>query len=211
MNLKETCRQQKVVPVIIISDYEDTMPLCEALYNGGLKSIEITLRTKDALKSVETAAKKLPKDACIGVGTIKNKQQLIDSKNAGAQFAVSPGSTEKILVGAKEVGIPLLPGTITPSEILQAYELGYDFVKFFPAELFGGAKVIKGYSSPLSEISFCPTGGVNLNNIDDYLSAKNIVCVGGTWIASDDLVKAKNWKAIEENAKKAFELTRKYV
>jgi 2-dehydro-3-deoxyphosphogluconate aldolase/(4S)-4-hydroxy-2-oxoglutarate aldolase len=192
---------QPVIPVIKIENADDAAPLARALARGGLKVIEITLRTKSALESIRRAAE-VP-EAVVGAGTILDGKQFDEAVKAGSKFIVSPGVTQNLLSAAANSEVPLLPGAITPGEIMTAREAGLDFLKFFPAEQAGGVSFLKSLASPFAGIRFCPTGGVSQKNVADYLSLSNVVCVGGSWVAPDDLVAAKDWAGIEALAREA--------
>ena len=193
---------QPVIPVLKITDVADAVPLARALARGGLPMIEITLRTGDALEAIRRVAGEV-EEAIVGAGTILNPRQFGDAVKAGSKFIVSPGITRELLATAGDSEIPLLPGAITPGEIMAAREAGLDFLKFFPAEQAGGAAFLKALASPLADVKFCPTGGVSAKNAPDYLSLPNVICVGGSWVAPDDLVSAGKWDAIEALAREA--------
>ncbi|GHC64346.1 2-dehydro-3-deoxy-phosphogluconate aldolase [Limoniibacter endophyticus] len=203
--MKSLLGQQKVVPVIKIDDLENAVPLARALASGGLPLIEVTLRTKAALDCIRKIAAEVP-EAVVGAGTILSPSQFDEAVSAGSKFIVSPGVTVSLLKAAEGNDVPLLPGAITPGEIMLAREAGLDFLKFFPAEQAGGADFIKSLASPFAGISFCPTGGVSLANASSYLSLPNVVCVGGSWVAPDKLVAAKDWEAITQLARDAAKL-----
>ncbi|MFI0848217.1 2-dehydro-3-deoxy-phosphogluconate aldolase [Mesorhizobium sp. IMUNJ 23232] len=196
---------QPVIPVIKIDDAADAVPLARALARGGLKVIEITLRTPSALESIRRASAEVP-EAVVGAGTILDAAQFDEAAKAGSRFIVSPGITRDLLTAASGSEVPLLPGAITPGEMMTAREAGIDFLKFFPAEQAGGVAFLKSLASPFAGIRFCPTGGVSQKNVKDYLSLPNVVCVGGSWVAPDDLVKSKDWAAIEGLAHEASAL-----
>jgi 2-dehydro-3-deoxyphosphogluconate aldolase/(4S)-4-hydroxy-2-oxoglutarate aldolase len=198
---------QPVIPVLKIERAADAVPLARALARGGLKVIEITLRTKEALEAIRHAAAEV-EEAVVGAGTILNAKQFDEAASAGSRFIVSPGLTREVLSAAAGSDVPLLPGAITPGEIMTAAEAGLDFLKFFPAEQAGGAAFLKSLASPFVGIRFCPTGGVSLNNAGDYLSLPNVICVGGSWVAPDDLVKAGKWDEIEALARAASRIGR---
>jgi len=193
---------QPVIPVLKIARAADAAPLARALARGGLPAIEITLRTRDALDAIRIAAAEVP-EAIIGAGTILSARQYDQAVDAGARFVVSPGTTQELLDAARRSEVPLLPGAITPSEIMAAAEEGYSLLKFFPAEQAGGASFLKALSSPLAGVRFCPTGGITAANASSYLSLPNVICVGGSWVAPDALVDSGDWSAIEELARKA--------
>lgn len=196
---------QPVIPVLKIDNAADAVPLARALAAGGLPMIEITLRTRDALEAIRRAAGEV-EEAIVGAGTILNARQFEEAEKAGSQFIVSPGLTGQLVKAAKASAVPLLPGTITPGEIMAALEAGIDFLKFFPAEQAGGAAFLKALSSPIAGAKFCPTGGVTAQNARDYLSLPNVNCVGGSWVAPDDMVRAGDWAGIEALAREASKL-----
>jgi 2-dehydro-3-deoxyphosphogluconate aldolase/(4S)-4-hydroxy-2-oxoglutarate aldolase len=196
---------QPVIPVLKIDRVADAVPLARALARGGLRVIEITLRTADALECIRRAAGEV-EEAIVGAGTILDARQFDEAAAAGSKFIVSPGVTRELLAAAGGSEVPLLPGAITPGEIMAAREAGLDFLKFFPAEQAGGAAFLKSLASPFGGIKFCPTGGVTAKNANDYLGLPNVICVGGSWVAPDDLVKAGKWDAIEALAREAATL-----
>lgn len=197
---------QPVIPVLKIERLADAVPLARALARGGLPAIEITLRTPDALDAIRLVAAEVP-EALVGAGTILNAKQFAQAEAAGARFIVSPGMTQELLDAAERSSVPLLPGAITPSEIMAALEEGYSVLKFFPAEQAGGAGFLKALSSPLAEVRFCPTGGVGAANAGDYLSLPNVLCVGGSWVAPDAMLAAQDWAGIEALAREASQLS----
>lgn len=193
---------QPVIPVLKIDDVEKAVPLARALARGGLAVIEITLRTADALECIRRVAGEVP-EAVVGAGTILNASQFEQAARAGSRFIVSPGVTPQVLSAAADSDVPLLPGAITPSEMMSALEAGLDFLKFFPAEQAGGAAFLKALASPFQGLRFCPTGGIGANNARDYLGLANVLCVGGSWVAPDAMVKAGRWAEIEALAREA--------
>ena len=193
---------QPVIPVLRIANIADAVPLARALAMGGLAVIEITLRTPDALEAIRRVAGEV-EQAIVGAGTILDARQFEEAAAAGSKFIVSPGLTKQLVSAAGASGVPLLPGAITPGEIMAAREAGLDFLKFFPAEQAGGAAFLKALASPIADVRFCPTGGVTAKNAADYLGLPNVVCVGGSWVAPDDLVREGNWSAIEALAREA--------
>lgn len=193
---------QPVIPVLKIDNVADAVPLARALAKGGLPAIEITLRTPDALEAIRRVIGEV-EEAIVGAGTILDPRQFEQAAEAGSQFIVSPGLTRELLRAADGSPVPLLPGAITPGEIMTARDAGLDFLKFFPAEQAGGVAFLKALASPLADIRFCPTGGVTPGNASDYLSLPNVICVGGSWVAPDNLVKAGDWDAIERLAREA--------
>ena len=203
---REICQMAPVIPVIVIEDAADAAPMAEALIAGGLPVLEVTLRTAAALDAIKAMAQ-VP-GGVVGAGTALAPRDIAASKAAGAQFIVSPGSTDTLLAAADDQDISILPGTVTASEVMSCLEKGYDMLKFFPANTSGGAPALKNFSSPLPQATFCPTGGISPSNAADYLSLPNVVCVGGSWVVAPDLVKAKNWARIEELAREAAALPR---
>jgi 2-dehydro-3-deoxyphosphogluconate aldolase/(4S)-4-hydroxy-2-oxoglutarate aldolase len=203
--LLSTLKLQPVVPVLIVEDAKTAVPLARALVAGGLKAIEITLRTDAALEAVRLVAQEV-EGAVVGAGTILNAAHYAAAVDAGSQFIVSPGTTQELLDVARSSDIPLLPGAATASEVMALREEGYKVLKFFPAEQAGGAAYLKALSSPLAGTLFCPTGGISLKNAMDYLSLPNVVCVGGSWVAPKELVSAGDWAGITKLAREASAL-----
>lgn len=193
---------QSVIPVLKIDDVANAVPLAQALAAGGLRAIEITLRTPAALEAIRRAAGEV-EEAIVGAGTILNARQFNEAAAAGSKFIVSPGLTRELVAAADNSPVPLLPGAITPGEIMSAREAGLDFLKFFPAEQAGGSSFLKALASPIADVKFCPTGGVTPGNAKDYLSLPNVVCVGGSWVAPDDMVREGKWEAITALAREA--------
>ena len=189
-----------VVPVVVIQKVEHAVPLAEALLQGGVKSIEITMRSAAALPAIEALAK-ANTGIVIGAGTILNATHWQQAANAGAQFGVSPGLCPSLLALQKNAPIPLLPGAVTASEIQTAMEAGFKFLKFFPAESSGGAVAVKSFSGPFQDVIFCPTGGISLNSAPDYLSLPNVICIGGSWLTPSKLLDESNWAEIARLAK----------
>lgn len=198
---------QPVIPVLKISRIEDAVPLAQALVNGGLPAIEVTLRTPVALDAIRAIAADVP-GAIVGAGTILNSEQFAAAENAGARFIVSPGFTPALALAADQSATPLLPGAITPGEIMLAVAAGYSLLKFFPAEQAGGVGFLKALASPFAGIRFCPTGGIEATNAPDYLALGNVACVGGSWVAPDALVAAGQWDQITVLARQAASLRR---
>lgn len=203
--LLSTLKLQPVVPVLVVEDAKRAVPLARALVAGGLKAIEITLRTPAALDAIRAVADEV-EGAVAGAGTILDARQFDEAVKAGSRFIVSPGTTRGLLDAAAASDIPLLPGAATASEAMNLRAEGYSVLKFFPAEQAGGAAYLKSLSSPLAGMSFCPTGGISLSNAMDYLSLPNVVCVGGSWVAPKNLVAASDWSGITRLASEAFAL-----
>lgn len=193
---------QTVIPVIRIADAAHAVPLARALARGGLRLIEITLRTDAALESIRLASREVP-EAVVGAGTILSPRQYEEAAEAGARFIVSPGITQALLKTAEDSEVPFLPGATTASEVMEARDAGLSFLKFFPAEQAGGASFLKALSAPIPDIRFCPTGGVSAANAVSYLSLPNVACVGGSWVAPDSAVEAGDWDRIEQLAREA--------
>lgn len=198
------CGAAAVMPVIVLEDAETAVPVTKALVAGGLKAIEITLRTAAAMDCIEAAS--TVEGAIVGAGTLLSSDHIKAAKIAGAEFGVTPGSTIDLLEGARKHGLPLVPGVATVSEAMAAMDAGYSVLKFFPAEANGGAKALKSIGGPLPQLSFCPTGGVTPQNAPDYLSLPNVVCVGGSWVVPKDAVEKRDWAAIEALARAAAAL-----
>ena len=203
---REICAMTPVVPVLTINDVNTARPLAQALVAGGLTTLEITLRTPAAL-DVISAMSEIP-EAMIGAGTLLTPDDMRAAKKAGASFGVSPGATDALLAACEDEGLPLLPGAATASEAMRLLERGYDMLKFFPAEASGGISALQAIGAPLPQISFCPTGGVNPANVEDYLSLANVICVGGSWVAPTALIDANDWGKIEALASEASRLGR---
>lgn len=194
-----------VVPVITIDDAADAAPLARALVAGGLKALEITLRTGAALEAIAAVAAEVP-DAVVGAGTVLNAAQMEQVAEAGGKFCVAPGATIDILEAASETGMKLLPGAVTPSEVMSLLEMGITYMKFFPAEAAGGVAVLKAYAAPLADAIFCPTGGITEASAMEWLKLPNVACVGGTWICPKDLIAAGDWDEITRRATAASKL-----
>ena len=188
-----------VIPVVVVHDVEQAVPIARALVAGGLPVIELTLRTPVALDAIERIAAEVP-EILVGAGTIVAPEQAKEAASAGAQFLVSPGSTPSLLGAMTDTGLPHLPGVATVSEILTLLEAGYTELKFFPAEAAGGANYLKSIHSPIPAARFCPTGGITPANAATYLALPNVGCVGGSWITPSDAVAAQDWTRISELA-----------
>lgn len=193
-----------VVPVLVIHDVAHAVPLANALMAGGIKVLEVTLRTPAALDVIKTIAEQVP-DALIGAGTVTNAQQLKEVTEAGAKFAISPGMTAELLHAGMQGSIPLIPGISSISDLMKAKDAGYSHLKFFPAEASGGVKAIKSIGGPFPDVTFCPTGGIGPSNYLEYLALPNVQCVGGSWLAPDEAIANGDWDKITELAKSAVE------
>jgi len=194
-----------VIPVIVIDRVEDAVPLAKALIAGGLNVLEVTLRTAASEEGIRQIVQHVP-DAIVGTGTVCSADQVKLSEDMGCQFMVSPGSTDKLLDAAAQSSIDLLPGISSASEMMRCMEHGYRDFKFFPAEAAGGAAMIKSLYGPFSEARICPTGGIGLHNVMEYLSLPNVLCVGGSWICPAQLVRDQRWDEIEQLAREASQL-----
>jgi 2-dehydro-3-deoxyphosphogluconate aldolase/(4S)-4-hydroxy-2-oxoglutarate aldolase len=202
MKTIELAKYGPVIPVIVIENVNDAVPIAEALLAGGVKVLEITLRTNCALGAIEMIANKVP-DAIVGAGTLRTKSDATNAKLAGSQFAVSPGYTSEMGLVCKEIELPLLPGVSTGSEVMNANNDGFSFLKLFPAVAVGGINLLKGFSGPFSDIKFCPTGGITIESAPDFLALPNVPVCGGTWLTPKKLIKEKNWSEITKLAKQA--------
>ncbi|PWI31783.1 keto-deoxy-phosphogluconate aldolase [Vibrio albus] len=192
-----------IVPVMVIKRVEDAVPLAKALSAGGINVFEITLRTDAALEAIQAIATALP-DAMTGAGTVLTPNQYDAAVEAGAKFIISPGASTRLLEHAAKQSVPLIPGVSTATEIMNAMDLGYDHLKFFPAEASGGASALKAISAPLPQVSFCPTGGVNVNNLADYQALDCVKTVGGTWMIPAEAIDSQDWDRITELTKAAL-------
>lgn len=200
---KDLFNMGPIVPVLVINNVEEALPIAEALLTAGIKVLEVTLRTSAALDVISAIARELP-EAIVGSGTVTNRQQLQQSYDAGAKFAISPGLTKDLLQAGNEGNIALIPGISSISELMDGADYGYDHLKFFPAEASGGVNAIKSIGGPFPDIRFCPTGGININNVRDYLALPNVVCCGGSWLVSNTIVENKNWSEITNLANQAL-------
>ncbi|AMR81368.1 bifunctional 4-hydroxy-2-oxoglutarate aldolase/2-dehydro-3-deoxy-phosphogluconate aldolase [Cupriavidus nantongensis] len=191
-----------VIPVLEFQSVDEALHVSEALVTGGLPLLEITLRTPVALEAIRAVAAALPQ-ACVGAGTVLSVEQLHAVRDAGAQFAVSPGLTPTLAAGARGAGISLLPGVATASEAMAALEAGFTFLKFFPAQAAGGVPMLKSLGGPLPQLRFCPTGGIDAALAPSYLALPNVVCVGGSWVVPKDAVAGGDWGRIRALAEQA--------
>ncbi|MGL2404844.1 bifunctional 4-hydroxy-2-oxoglutarate aldolase/2-dehydro-3-deoxy-phosphogluconate aldolase [Helicobacter pylori] len=192
-----------IVPVVVIENIKDAVPLAQSLIEGGIPIIEVTLRSSCALEAIELIAKNVPKMR-VGAGTILNLTQLEQAQNRGAEFLISPGLTPSILEYAKKKDMPLILGVSSSSEVMQALEWGYNALKFFPAEYCGGVKLLNAFNGPFKGVKFCPTGGISADNMRSYLNLENVLCVGGSWLTPKDLIQNKEWDKITEICKRAL-------
>jgi 2-dehydro-3-deoxyphosphogluconate aldolase / (4S)-4-hydroxy-2-oxoglutarate aldolase len=203
----DVMRDAPVIPVIVLHDVKDAVPLARALVAGGIRMLEVTLRTREALECIEIIAKEVP-DAVPGAGTIRSAADAQASALAGARFGVSPGYTRAVGKACHDLGLPLLPGVATGSEIMLGQEDGLTEFKFFPAVQAGGLAMLKAWQGPFGDIKFCPTGGVHAGNAAEFLALSNVACVGGSWIVPTDAIAAGDWARIEALAREASQLAR---
>lgn len=196
-----------VVPVVVLDDAAQALPTAKALMAGGINVMEITFRTAAAKASIAAVAAQMP-EMIVGAGTVVNTRQLEEAAQAGAQFIVCPGSDKELIRAAQAKGLPIVPGVVTPSEIMMGLGLGLTVFKFFPAETYGGLKAIKALCGPFPQIRFIPTGGINQNNVEDYFKNPKILAVGGSWMVSADMVRQGRFDEITAKAKEATDLFR---
>lgn len=205
--LEERFYDYAVVPVVVLNDADDAVPLADALIKGGLPCAEVTFRTDAAEESIRRICESFP-DMLVGAGTVLTTEQVERAHKAGAKFIVSPGFDPEIIDCCISIGLPVLPGCITPSEIAQAVKRGLKVVKFFPAEQSGGVAMIKAMAAPYSMVKFMPTGGISTKNLADYLSCDKILCCGGSWMVKEDLIKSGSFDKITDMTKEATALAR---
>ena len=196
-----------VIPVIVLNDVAHAVPMARALVDGGIRMLEVTLRTPVALQCIERIAKEVP-DAIIGAGTIRSASDAQAAQLAGARFVVSPGYTPEVGRACRDLGLPLLPGVATGSEIMMAQADGYTELKFFPAMQAGGLAMLKAWGGPFGDVRFCPTGGVNAQNAPDFLALGNVACVGGSWLVPQSALDQGDWADITALAAQAIALAR---
>ena len=194
-----------VIPVIVLTDVAHAVPMARALVEGGIRMLEVTLRTPQALACIEAIAKAVP-EAVVGAGTLRSKSDAQAAANAGARFAVSPGYTSALGAACRDLGLPLLPGVATGGEIMAAQEDGFTALKFFPALQAGGSAMLKAWSGPFFDVKFCPTGGISLHNAADFLALPNVLCVGGSWLVPADALAQGDWARITTLAREAVAL-----
>jgi len=194
-----------VIPVIVLNDVAHAVPMTRALVEGGIRMLEVTLRTPQALACIEAIAKAVP-EAVVGAGTLRSKADAQAAANAGARFAVSPGYTSALGAACSDLGLPLLPGVATGGEIMAAQEDGFSALKFFPALQAGGSAMLKAWSGPFFDVKFCPTGGISLQNAPEFLALPNVLCVGGSWLVPVDALAQGDWARITTLARQAVAL-----
>ena len=194
-----------VIPVIVLTDVAHAVPMARALVEGGIRMLEVTLRTPQALACIEAIAKAVPQ-AVVGAGTLRSKADAQAAANAGARFAVSPGYTSALGAACRDLGLPLLPGVATGGEIMAAQEDGFNALKFFPALQAGGSAMLKAWSGPFFDVKFCPTGGISLQNAPEFLAMPNVLCVGGSWLVPVEAMAQGDWARITTLARQAVAL-----
>lgn len=202
MNPIDIASHGPVIPVIVIERLADAVPLARALLAGGVKVLEVTLRTPAGLPAIEAIAREVP-EAVVGVGTVLNVADARSAHAAGARFAVSPGYTSAVGQACQQLGLPLLPGVATSGEIMRALDDGFSFLKLFPAEAVGGMALLKSWVSPFGQVAFCPTGGITPASAPNYLALPNVRCVGGSWLTPAEAVQAGDWDRITTLARAA--------
>jgi len=205
VKIQEIVSLSPVIPVLTISELEHAAPLARALSAGGLRVIEVALRTPVALAAIEVMRKAVP-TAVIGVGTLTRAVDFAAADRVGAQFGVSPGLTPELAAAARGARFPLLPGIMTPTEVITARHAGFNVLKFFPAEHAGGLRMLQALGAAFPDVSFCPTGGITPATAADYLALANVVCVGGSWLAPSHMLAAGDWTGIEQLAREAARL-----
>lgn len=204
----DVMRDAPVIPVIVLHDVAHAVPMAEALVTGGIRMLEVTLRTPQALACIEAIAREVPQ-AVVGAGTVRSAADAAAAASAGARFAVSPGYTPAVGQACRDAGLPLLPGVATGSEIMQAQEDGLTELKFFPAMQAGGPAMLKAWSGPFGDVGFCPTGGVSMANAAEFLSLPNVICVGGSWLTPADALARGDWVHVTALARQACQLQRR--
>ena len=204
MTAKEVMSISPIVPVIAIDDEKDALPLAKALSDGGVNIMEITLRTDAGLGAIEIISKEMP-NMNVGAGTVCNKQDLMNAKIAGSKFVFSPGISQELIDASKEYDITLIPGVSTASEVMLAQNNDICYCKLFPATLSGGVDILKAFAGPFSKMNFCPTGGVSLDNLNDFLNLKNVLCAGGTWFVPKDAIANNDFDRITTLTKEALD------
>lgn len=202
MQIKDVMTAAPVIPVIVIDELRQAVPLAQALVKGGLPVLEITLRTAVALQSIRAIAAEV-EGAIVGVGTLTRPQEFTQVLDAGAVFGVSPGLTPELITAARDSGLPLLPGVMTPSEVIAARAAGFSALKLFPAQQAGGIGMLKALAGPLPDVVFCPTGGITAESFRDFLALDNVLCVGGSWVTPKSAVEADDWATVTRLAAEA--------
>lgn len=205
MNTLELAAHGPVIPVIVLQHVDDAVPVAQALVDGGVRVLEVTMRTPVALRCIEAIARAVPQ-AIVGAGTVRSAADARAALAAGARFAVSPGYTAAVGAACREIGLPLLPGVATASELMAAQDAGHHFVKFFPASAAGGIPLLKALAGPFPDVSFCPTGGITPQNARDFLALPQVKVCGGSWLTPQDAIEARDWPRITRLAQEAVAL-----
>ncbi len=205
ITVREVMQTSPVIPVMVIDDINDAVPMAQALVSGGLRVLEITLRTEVALEAIKIIKAEVP-EALVGAGTILNPAHLEQALLAGSEFIVTPGTTVNLLDAAADIAVPFLPGVSTGSDVMRLLERGFEAMKFFPAQAAGGTAMLKSFAGPFGQVQFCPTGGINLSNAKSYLALNNVACVGGSWMLPAAAIKQKDWASVRQLAAEASAL-----
>ncbi|MCP5450885.1 MAG: bifunctional 4-hydroxy-2-oxoglutarate aldolase/2-dehydro-3-deoxy-phosphogluconate aldolase [Gammaproteobacteria bacterium] len=208
MNILEVMRVGPVIPVLVIEDLARAVPLAQALVAGGVRVLEVTLRTPVALAAIRAIAREVP-EVIVGVGTLTRPDEFAMARDAGARFGVSPGLTPALIGAARDSDLPLLPGVMTPSEVMTARAAGFHQLKLFPAQPAGGIDMLKALAGPFPDVIFCPTGGISAETAPDYLALPNVGCVGGSWLTPKIALAAEDWSVITALARQAVALDRR--
>lgn len=208
MDIRDIVGLAPVIPVLTVNELEHAVPLARALAAGGLRVLEVTMRTPVALAAIEAMRKAVP-EAIVGVGTLTRAVDFAGASRAGAQFGVTPGLTPELAAAARGARFPLLPGVMTPTELIAARAQGYTVLKLFPAQQAGGIGMLQALGAPFPDVLFCPTGGITRSTAPDYLALANVACVGGSWVAPRNLLESRDWAAIEQLARDAAGLRKK--
>lgn len=208
MNIREIMALAPVIPVLTIESIDHAAPLARALVAGGLRVLEVTLRTEAALEAIKVMRQAVP-EAIVGAGTLTRSEDFERAAAVGAQFGVTPGLTPELIAAAKQVAFPLLPGIMSPTELIAARLAGFNALKFFPAEPAGGVSMLSAFAGPFADVRFCPTGGITRESAPRYLQLANVACVGGSWVTPAAAVRTANWSHIEELARDAASLGRR--
>ena len=206
MNVRDVLSLSPVLPVMVVHDVDNTIKAAQAMFEGGIRAFEITLRTPIALQAIRELRNNLPREAIIGAGTITQAKDLQAAMQAGAQFGVSPGLTAKLAQAIQAEAWPFLPGVASASELMQAMDNGFDTFKLFPAAAIGGIDLLKAWAGPFAHARFCPTGGIHASNAADYLALKNVLAVGGSWLMPAEKVTQQDWQSITALAQAACAL-----
>ncbi|AEJ05488.1 keto-hydroxyglutarate-aldolase/keto-deoxy-phosphogluconate aldolase [Stutzerimonas stutzeri] len=201
--IEQICVAARILPVITIGSEEQILPLADVLSAGGLRTLEITLRSRHGLTAIQRLRQERP-DLCIGAGTVLDRRMMDEVEAAGAQFIVTPGSTRDILEAGVSCSVPLLPGASSASDVMEGYALGYRRFKLFPAEVCGGIAALKALGGPFGDVRFCPTGGVSAANAAQYLALANVMCVGGTWMIDSATLERGDWAGIQQRTAEAL-------